>query len=300
MKRLLAFPGCAAVTWTAFWVLCTGCQGPPSGPESMGADKRRTATTGPSFGAPASQKSDANALPVIFLPCPKTAWPWVGVVSVSPDPETMAALGTGAVRLRRVFPDSPAGRGGLKSGDVITGMNGQRLEKLPTAFLTAANFIRMMYRTRMGESITLTLLRNGETTSVRLTVEGFPVYPDERARLYMRQLGLMVRNKAWEDEWFDPGPTCTMDGVYVTAVLPKGPAETAGLKDEFEYQLITAVEGKPVLHVGQVKEIVEASLRRDPNKPIEFTVYRGEKEEKVPIRPARSETRPAGGDANEP
>src|SRR5215472_3504308 len=67
------------------------------------------------------------------------------------------------VVLGKVVPDSPAAKAGLKENDVVTEVNGQRVEG-------AAQFRRMIHEIPAGRTVQLTLWRDGRAQSVSVTL----------------------------------------------------------------------------------------------------------------------------------
>jgi serine protease Do len=71
--------------------------------------------------------------------------------------------GERGVLIGKVLDDSPAGKAGLKDNDVITEINGQRVEG-------AAQFRRMIREIPAGRSVQLTVWRNGHSQSISTTL----------------------------------------------------------------------------------------------------------------------------------
>jgi serine protease Do len=67
------------------------------------------------------------------------------------------------VEVTRVSPDSPAEKGGLKSGDAILQYNGQRVEGME-------QFQRLIHETPPGREVKLEVFRNGAPQTVNLKV----------------------------------------------------------------------------------------------------------------------------------
>jgi serine protease Do len=67
------------------------------------------------------------------------------------------------VLLGRVVPDSPAAKAGLKENDVVTEINGQRVEG-------ATQFRRMIHEIPAGRSIQLTVWRDGRAQTLNVTL----------------------------------------------------------------------------------------------------------------------------------
>src|SRR2546427_525100 len=67
------------------------------------------------------------------------------------------------VLLGKIVPDSPAAKAGLKENDVVTEINGQRVEG-------AAQFRRMIHEIPAGRSIQLSVWRDGRTQAISATL----------------------------------------------------------------------------------------------------------------------------------
>ena len=83
------------------------------------------------------------------------------------DPQAAKAYGLGTdhgVVVRQVEPSAPAGRAGVQAGDIITALNGDRIDDWNT-------FVHDIVNKKIGETIRLTVVRDGKprTLSVTLT-----------------------------------------------------------------------------------------------------------------------------------
>src|SRR5258708_24438524 len=91
---------------------------------------------------------------------------WLGVetheVTADKAKELKLAAERGVV-LGKIVPDSPAAKAGLKENDVVTEINGQRVEG-------AAQFRRMIHEIPAGRSVQLTVWRDGSTQNVSATL----------------------------------------------------------------------------------------------------------------------------------
>jgi C-terminal processing protease CtpA/Prc len=91
---------------------------------------------------------------------------WLGVESQEISPEKAKELKLPAERgvlLERIVPDSPAAKAGLKDNDVITEINGQRVEG-------AAQFRRMIHEIPAGRAAQFTVWRDGHAQTVSVTL----------------------------------------------------------------------------------------------------------------------------------
>jgi serine protease Do len=82
-------------------------------------------------------------------------------------PTTQGALVYGNRASVAVLPGSPAAKAGLKEGDIIVKYNGQEVtEKAPlSGYIT---------KSKVGETVTLTILRDGKQQEVKVTLEEAP------------------------------------------------------------------------------------------------------------------------------
>ena len=94
---------------------------------------------------------------------------WLGVQVqdlVADDPRANRR----AVLIAGVERTGPAGRGGLRQGDVVLAINGERIE-------TSRSLIRNIAAVAPGQSVRLTVLRDGRTQEVALQVGRRPAGP---------------------------------------------------------------------------------------------------------------------------
>src|SRR5947199_5062455 len=91
---------------------------------------------------------------------------WLGVELHEVTGETAKELKLPAERgvvVGSIVPDSPAAKAGLKENDVVTEINGQRVEG-------AAQFRRIIHEIPAGRTIQLTVWRDGGTQTVSATL----------------------------------------------------------------------------------------------------------------------------------
>ncbi|MCL6649921.1 MAG: trypsin-like peptidase domain-containing protein [Chloroflexi bacterium] len=99
--------------------------------------------------------------------------PWLGIRYL-PNNQQLAALQglpvdygvlvySDTPRLPAVEPNSPAARAGLRAGDIILAINGQRLD-------ARRSLADVMQKLRVGDQVTLTVLRDGREIPLTLTL----------------------------------------------------------------------------------------------------------------------------------
>lgn len=70
--------------------------------------------------------------------------------------------------IQNVVPDSPADRAGIKSGDIIMKIDGQKLDE------TSNSLVTIISHKKVGDTITLTLWRDSNTLDVSVTLTAAP------------------------------------------------------------------------------------------------------------------------------
>ena len=132
---------------------------------------------------------------------------------------------TGAI-VAQVSPDSPASRAGLKSGDVIDQLNGQKI-------LNGSALQVAVSEDAPGTTIELGILRNGSPQTVQVKVGEFHkdtevAGNDDAGAPQSGKLGLAVSELSPDVRQQLHIPS-QVDGVAVQTVRPASPADDAGL-----------------------------------------------------------------------
>ena len=151
---------------------------------------------------------------------------------------------TGAI-VAQVTPDSPASRAGLKAGDVIALLNGQKI-------LNGSALQVQISEMAPGTSIALGILRDGKSANLSLTVGQYHGGTQVAASGADQgpqngKLGLAVSDltpQAREQLDVPSG----LQGVAIEAVRPASPAEDAGLQPG---DLILEVDRHPTASANQ-------------------------------------------------
>ncbi|HKD78114.1 MAG TPA: Do family serine endopeptidase [Candidatus Angelobacter sp.] len=173
----------------------------------------------------------------------------IGINDVTPENASFFHLtnASGAL-VSQVEPDSPAAKAGLKVGDVITGLNGKKMES--SGQLQAAISSR-----RPGDKITLDIFRDGKTTSIPVTLESInnkseeasntPGEPHGKARW-----GVGLQNLTPDLRQQLQLPSNVKGGVVVGDVVPGSPADNAGIS---RGDVILEVNRQPVQNSDDAK-----------------------------------------------
>lgn len=135
--------------------------------------------------------------------------PWLGVTTQEITGELREGLdyqGSGVI-VNRVVNDSPAERAGIRKGDVIVSFNSRTID-------SPAELVDMVRGARVGQSVAVTVVRDGSRRSLNARLAEWPQDLEES-----------------EDEW-TPAPAPRAPRSPTTPKAPKAPAAPRG--DWFE------------------------------------------------------------------
>lgn len=172
----------------------------------------------------------------------------IGINDVTPENATFFHLqnATGAL-VSQVESDSPAAKAGVKVGDVITELNGKKMDS--SGQLQAA-----ISAQRPGNKVTLGVMRDGKSLNLPVTLESINKKSDETASNSGDTHGkarwgvaLENLNPDLRDQLQLPSD---VKGVVVSNVQPGSPADNAGIS---RGDVILEVNRKPVQSAEDVK-----------------------------------------------
>ena len=198
------------------------------------------------------------------------------------------------VEVTFVTPDSPAEKAGIKTGDVVTQYNGQRVDGMD-------QFSRMVRETPPGREVKIGIVRTGAPQTITAKVAARPAisgqllpapvqnpfelrFPDmPQSRMTWRSTILGIEAEALDGqlaEFFG-----VKEGVLVRTVTPGAAADKAGIK-----------AGDVIVRVDDAKVAtpadISAHLRSLRGRPVSVVVVRDRKEINVMVsvitRPERS------------
>jgi serine protease Do len=151
---------------------------------------------------------------------------------------------SGAI-VSQVTPDSPASRGGVQTGDVISKINGDKVVN-GSALQVAVSEMSP------GTKISLGVLRNGKPITLELTVGQFHgdsevAANDDQSGAQGGKLGLAVSDLTADARQQINAPA-QVHGVVVESVRPASPADDAGIQPG---DVIVEVNRKPAQSAGE-------------------------------------------------
>ena len=162
---------------------------------------------------------------------------WIGVrgTTVTSDRDRPSARGIG-MRIRSVYPASPAEGAGIEPGDVVVSANGRPVE-------SREDFDTILASVAPGGGVKLEVKRAGKVRSVALSAARAP--EDLGLEVLRRELGISVAR--------------VRDGLFVTSVARESPADRKGLE---RGDALVAVNGKRVATLEDVARAVERGYGR--------------------------------------
>jgi serine protease Do len=197
---------------------------------------------------------------------------WLGVMIQKVTPELARSFDLpqpqGAL-VAEVIEDSPAARGGLQRGDVITVFNGTEIRDMH-------ELPRVVAITPVGKQVKVDVLRQGQTKTFTVTIaelkEETPSTPDEIAT----QLGIDVQELT--PELAQHMGLQQTEGVFVASVEDESPAEEAGIRPG---DVIMEVNRQRVRTLRDYTE----GLRRTADATILLLISRGDTTLYVALKP---------------
>lgn len=151
----------------------------------------------------------------------------VSITDVTPDNAKFFHLDEAdGAAISQVEPDSPGARAGLKVGDVITGVNNEKVSG-------AGQLQVMIGEKEPGTKVTLQVMRDGKETSVPVTLEEMGPRntangSNSSSEHGKARWGLALQNLSPELREQIQAPS-DVHGVVITDVEPGSPADNAGL-----------------------------------------------------------------------
>jgi serine protease Do len=241
---------------------------------------------------------DENGLQVLF---DGGGTSWLGVESQEVSSDKAKELKLPAERgvlLGRIVPDSPAAKAGLKENDVITEINGQRVEG-------ETQFRRVIHEIPAGRSASFTVWRDGRAQTINVTLgksEDHPnawfkapgaysfqlpkveipdvqVFPGDGSFGVLAggrpRLGIDAEDLSGQFGAYFGAPEG--EGVLVREVNSDSPAEKAGVKSG---DVITSLNGERVRSLGDLREKLAA---KHEEKSVKLGILRNKSEVSVTV-----------------
>ncbi len=170
---------------------------------------------------------------------------WLGIVIQDITPEMAESLGVKeGVIIAQIMPGSPADKGGLKVGDVVVEVDGQKVSEVRELQFK-------IMRTEPGKEIDLKVIREGKEVGLKIKVGEMP---EDRQIGEVEEgqadLGLALRELTPEEE-----RRLGVKGVLVVRVAPNSLAMQSGIVSG---DVILQMGNKPVSNVREFQQSIDA------------------------------------------
>lgn len=218
---------------------------------------------------------------------------------------------TAGVRLDEVDANGPAGKAGLKAGDLITDINGVSLriaaadaEDLATAGVAQRRLQRVLAKAKPGDDVDLRVRSGGATKSVKLkTVSARELERPEAPRAGRISSAAAPSHAVIGVSVGASGSVRDTLGLFLSAVVNGGPAEKAGI---VEGDRIAAVNGVDVrvpredvedasVASSRVNRFVREVEKATPGAAVTLRVFSAGRYREVTVTPVKSTELPASG-----
>ena len=208
------------------------------------------------FAIPASMLSEIGDQ---LIASGKVSRPWLGIRieslgEKSPLAEHIKGVDKGAVVVA-IEPDTPAYNSDLRPADVITAVDGEPL-------VTAHDLQRAILKKKIGQTVELSVWRNGEIRKISVVTGELPSTrvarfmektPEKTAPATVELYGLQLQNIT--PEIAGQFKLKTTGGVLVTDVAPGSPAAEADLQ---RGDVITEIDEKPVADTTAARKLLSS------------------------------------------
>jgi predicted metalloprotease with PDZ domain len=192
--------------------------------------------------------------------------PILGVM-LEPSPTT-------GVLVTAVMPDGPADAAGIREGDYILSIDGQRVN-------SPDMLSQRISDKKLGDQLQVTIWRDGGRQELNATLAAMPDMdnpgdmPGGSRRNRPRELD--DQNAAWIGAWL--GKAREGEGVVVRGVYPSGPAARAGL---YSGDVIVKINDQSISTPEQAADAIRGLT---VTEPAEITVRREDEEITVTLQP---------------
>lgn len=247
---------------------------------------------------PRAARARALARAVAFAVTQRRDWPepWIGVAGLQVAgrdiceayglPPDQVALIIGAV-----VDGYPAAAAGLHPKDFIIKFNRAALQRGATDDETLAAWTRQLKHLGVGESVILTVWRDGKPLDIPVRLGEAPLTERKAARDFNAQLGMSVREIVFRDR-FERRLDRSQHGVVVSQLIQSGPAESAELEDG---DIVQKIDDTPTPDLSAYRKVIAEKLAANPSALI-FSVRRGSSQQLI----IRVEMQPQAGKSDPP
>ncbi len=180
---------------------------------------------------------------------------WLGVVIQEVTSDISEAIGIReGVIIAQIMPGSPAEKAGLKIGDIVLSVDGEKVKSV-------RDLQFKIMKTPPGNELKLVVLRDGKEIQINVKVGEMP---EERQATREQQdtqnLGLSLRNLTPQEE-----SRLGTKGVLITGIMPGSLAHISGLRPG---DVILMVNNVPVSSVDQVRSMLDSLIKSERERAL--------------------------------
>ena len=237
----------------------------------------RAAEKGPEFVLIEFNRSGKDLVTVLKRPdkdedrTPELPKAWIGVATqpvIEKLAKQLGISGTTGFRITRVYPGTQAFDAGLKIGDIVLSINGDKLR--PKGMEDVGSFQRAVRALEIDDTARLKVLRDGQAVDVSVRLERSRLAPEDAARDRDRDFEMSVREITFFDRddnrWDD-----STRGVIVIDVESAGWAGIGGLRPG---DLIQRIDESVIDDLKSYRAAMENARKTKPDRMV-FVVLRG-------------------------
>jgi serine protease Do len=209
--------------------------------------------------------------------------PWLAVDELTGLQEDVRELRKisqpSGVMVGTVIPNEDADKAGLKARDIILKVDDKEFSKNPVPEMMVMHFSRAMDNKKPGDTVKLTVLRDGKTVDVPVVLSELPKSSGEMPHVFSPRIGLVTRDLVFGDLYARRLPQDTK-GVMVALVKTGSPASLGSTPIRGNL-IITKVDDQPVENQKQFLEVMKKYEDKADVKEMVFVVIQTNGETQV-------------------
>lgn len=214
-------------------------------------------------------KPESNDKVRVPLPELPQSWSGVEVQAISSSLAKDMKLSSAGYRITRVYPNSPLARAGAKIGDLLVGLQDQKLK--PANDIASEPFHQAVRDVVPDTEVQFQAIRDSQPLSFKLNFSPSPLSSAGLKTLNLSKLRAEIRELGFYDRVNEHLPV-TQTGVILDGVESGGPAGLAHLKRS---DIIIRVGKTHVDDVETLRKALDTALAAKSNALIPIIVIRG-------------------------
>ncbi len=222
------------------------------------------------------ESNDKVRVPLPELP---KSWSGVEVQAISSSLAKDMKLSSAGYRITRIYPNSPLAKAGAKIGDLLIGLDGQKLK--PANDVATEPFHQAVRDVVPESDIEFTAIRNTQPMTFKLSFLPSPISSAGLKTLNLSKLRVEIRELGFYDR-VNEHLSVNQTGVILDGVESGGPAGLAHLKRS---DIITRLGKTDVTNVETLRKALDSELAAKSDALIPIIVIRGSENRVLYIDP---------------